>query len=180
MLPLDRRPTAAFGLVLGTMAHVAGWVLPRGGAQRLTDALIAYLGTLGGEVVVDHRVMSLDDLPPARAVLCDLSPQPFLRIAGSRLPVSYRRSLERFRYGMGVFKVDWALDGPIPWRAAACSRAATVHIGGTLDEIAQSEQRAWTGTAAERPFVLLVQWQAHGMGLLPRAERFDRRHAAAH
>ena len=157
MLPLDRSPTAAFGLVLGTMAHVAGWVLPRGGAQRLTDALVAYLRTLGGEVVADHRVVSLDDLPRARAVLCDLSPRPFLRIAGSRLPASYRRSLERFRYGMGVFKVDWALDGPIPWRAAACSRAATVHIGGTFDEIAQSEQRAWTGSAAERPFVLLVQ-----------------------
>ena len=157
MLPLDRRPTAAFGLVLGAMAHVAGWVLPRGGAQRLTDALVAHLRTLGGEVVADHRVTSLDDLPPARAVLCDLSPKPFLRIAGSRLPAPYRRRLERFRYGMGVFKVDWALDGPIPWRAPACSRAATVHIGGTFDEIARSEQQAWSGRPAERPFVLLVQ-----------------------
>jgi phytoene dehydrogenase-like protein len=157
MLPLDRKPTAAFGLVLGAMAHVVGWVMPRGGAQRLTDALVAHLRTLGGEVVADHRVTSLDDLPPARAVLCDLSPRPFLRIAGSRLPAPYRRRLERFRYGMGVFKVDWALDGPIPWRAPACSRAATVHIGGTFDEIARSEQQAWSGRPAERPFVLLVQ-----------------------
>jgi phytoene dehydrogenase-like protein len=157
MLPLDRRPSAAFGLVLGALAHVAGWVLPRGGAQRLTDALVAHLRTLGGEVVTDHRVTSLDDLPPARAVLCDLSPQPFLRIAGARLPAAYRRRLERFRYGMGVFKVDWALDGPIPWRAPECSRAATVHIGGTFDEIARSEQQAWSGPPAERPFVLLVQ-----------------------
>ncbi len=157
MLPLDRSPTAAFGLVLGAMAHVAGWVLLRGGANRLADALVAHLRTLGGEVVADHRVTSLDDLPPARAVLCDLSPQPFLRIAGAHLPASYRRSLERFRYGMGVFKVDWALDGPIPWRAAACARAATVHIGGTFDEIVRSERSAWSGPPAERPFVLLVQ-----------------------
>ena len=157
MLPLDRWPTAGVGLVLGAMAHVAGWVLPRGGAQRLTDAMVAYLRTLGGDVVANHRVTSLDDLPPARAVLCDLSPKPFLRIAGERLPASYRRSLERFRYGMGVFKVDWALDGPIPWRAEACARAATVHLGGTLEEIATSEQQAWSGTPPERPFVLLVQ-----------------------
>jgi phytoene dehydrogenase-like protein len=157
MLPLNRRPSAAFGLVLGTMAHVAGWVLPRGGAQRLADALVAHLETLGGNVVRDHRVTSLDDLPPARAVLCDLSPKPFLRIAGTRLPASYRRKLERFRYGMGVFKVDWALEGPIPWRASACSRAATVHVGGGFDEIARAEQQAWTGPPAERPFVLLVQ-----------------------
>ncbi len=157
MLPLDRRPTAAFGLVLGVMAHVAGWVVPRGGAQRLTDALVAHLKTLGGDVVADHRVSSIDDLPPARAVLCDLSPRPFLRIAAPRLPRPYRRRLERFRYGMGAFKVDWALDGPIPWRSADCARAATVHLGGTLDEIARSEREAWSGPPSDRPFVLLVQ-----------------------
>jgi phytoene dehydrogenase-like protein len=106
MLPLDTPLTAGFGLVLGAMAHIVGWVIPRGGAQTLTDALVAHLRTLGGDVVADHRVTSLDDLPPARAVLCDLSPKPFLDIAGSRLPSSYRRSLQRYRYGMGVFKVD--------------------------------------------------------------------------
>jgi phytoene dehydrogenase-like protein len=157
MLPLDWRPTAAFGLVLGAMAHVAGWVLPKGGAQRLTDALAAYLRSLGGEIVSGHRVKSLGDLPPSRAVLCDLSPRPFLSIAGDRLPAAYRRQLERFRYGMGVFKVDWALDGPIPWRAPECASAPTVHIGGTYEEIAESEERAWSGPPAERPYVLLVQ-----------------------
>lgn len=157
MLPLDRRPTAAFGLVLGVMAHVAGWVIPRGGAQRLSNALGAHLRSLGGEIVTDARVASIDDLPPARAVLCDLSPRPLLHLAGHRFPGWYRRRLERYRYGLGVFKVDWALDGPIPWRAAACARAATVHLGGALEAIAASERAAWEGRVAERPFVLLVQ-----------------------
>ena len=157
MLPLDRVLTAGFGLVLGASAHLVGWVMPRGGAQKLTDALVAHLATLGGEVIANHPITSLDDLPPARAVLCDLSPRPFLRVAGRRLPAAYRRSLEQYRYGMGVFKVDWALDGPIPWRAAECARAGTVHVCGTLDELAQSERDTWTGIVAERPFVLLVQ-----------------------
>lgn len=157
MLPLDVRPTAGFGLVLDTLAHVAGWVLPRGGAQRLSDALAAHFRSLGGEIVTGTRVRSIDELPPARAVLCDLSPKPLLQIAGHRFPARYRRALERYRYGMGVFKVDWALDGPIPWRSAECGRAATVHVGGTFDEIAQAERDAWTGRHPERPFVLLAQ-----------------------
>lgn len=157
MLPLDARPTAAFGLVLDTMAHVAGWVLPRGGAQSLSNALAAHLRSLGGEIVTGTRVRSVDELPPARAILCDLSPGPLLQIAGHRFPPRYRRALERYRYGMGVFKVDWALDGPIPWRSADCGRAATVHLGGTLEEIARSERDAWSGRHAERPFVLLTQ-----------------------
>jgi len=157
MLPLDRLPTAAIGLVLGAMAHLTGWVLPRGGAQRLTDALAAHLRSLGGEIVAGMRVQSIDDLPPAAAVLCDLSPRPFLRLAGHRLPTAYRRTLEAYRYGMGVYKVDWALDGPIPWRADGCAVAATVHLGGTIEEIAQAERDAWEGRIADRPFVLLVQ-----------------------
>src|SRR6185369_15091181 len=157
MLPLDRALTAGFGLVLGAMAHMVGWVIPRGGAQQLTDALVAHLRTLGGEVIANHRVTSLDELPPARAILCDLSPRPFLNIAGPRLPASYRQSLERYRYGMGVFKVDWALDGPIPWRASECARASTVHLCGTMAELMRSEEQAWTGTAPEQPFVLVVQ-----------------------
>lgn len=157
MLPLDRRPSAAFGLVLGAMAHVAGWALPRGGAQVLSNALAAHLRSLGGTIVTGTRVASLDDLPPARAVLCDLSPRPLARIAGRRLPGWYRRKLERYRYGMGVFKVDWALDAPIPWRDPACARAATVHLGGTLEEIARAERDAWRGLVPERPFVLLTQ-----------------------
>jgi phytoene dehydrogenase-like protein len=157
MLPLDRVATAAFGLVLGAMAHVAGWVVPRGGAQRLSSALAAHLASLGGEIVTGTRVRSLDHLPPARAILCDLSPKPLLEIAGHRLPSWYRRKLERYRYGMGAYKVDWALDGPIPWRARACGRASTVHLGGTLEEIERSERLAWEGHAAEQPFVLLAQ-----------------------
>lgn len=157
MLPLDARPTAGVGLVLGLMAHVEGWVLPRGGAQRLANALASYLQSLGGEIVTGVAVNSVDELPPAKAVLCDLSPKPLLRIAGHRFPPAYRRALERYRYGMGVYKVDWALDGPIPWRNATCARAATVHLGGTLEEIASSERDAWSGRHAERPYVLLVQ-----------------------
>ena len=157
MMPLDRRPTAAFALVLGAMAHVAGWVVPRGGAQQLTEALAAHLRSLGGEIVTSARIGSVDDLPSARAVLCDLSPRPLLAVAGHRFPASYRRALERYRYGVGAFKVDWALDAPIPWRAEACTRACTVHVGGTLEEIADAERQSWAGRPAERPFVLLVQ-----------------------
>jgi phytoene dehydrogenase-like protein len=157
MLPLDHRPSAGFGLVLAAMAHVAGWPLPRGGSQRVSDALAAYLRSLGGEIVTNTRVESLDTVPPTRAVLCDLSPRPFLRIAGDRLPASYRRTLERYRYGMGVFKVDFALDRPIPWRDAICAEAGTVHVGGTLAEMAQSERDAWEGRVADRPFVLVTQ-----------------------
>jgi phytoene dehydrogenase-like protein len=157
MLPIDRRPTAAFVLVLGALAHVAGWVIPRGGAQRIADALAAHFTSLGGRIVAGAPVRSIDELPPAKAILCDLSPGPLLRIAGRRFPAWYRRRLERYRYGMGVYKVDWALDGPIPWRAPECASAATVHLGGSLDEIALSEQDAWDGRTAERPFVLLAQ-----------------------
>ena len=157
MLPLDRLPTGAVGLVLTLLAHVAGWPMPKGGAQRLADAMAGYLRSLGGEVVTGAAVTSVDDLPPCRAVLCDLSPLPLLRVAGHRFPPSYRRALERFRYGNGVFKVDWALDAPVPWRDPVCAQAGTVHVGGNLDEIAASERAVWNGTHPERPFVLATQ-----------------------
>jgi phytoene dehydrogenase-like protein len=157
MLPLEKMPTAAFGLVLGALAHVAGWKFPRGGAQQITNALASYLRSLGGEIVTGMRVRTLDELPPAKAVLCDLSPRPLLSIAGHKLPAGYRRQLERYRYGMASFKVDWALDAPIPWRDPDCARAATVHVGGTLDEIAQSERDVWAGRISDRPYVLLAQ-----------------------
>jgi phytoene dehydrogenase-like protein len=156
-LPLERAATSAVALVLGVAAHAGGWPAPRGGAQRLTDALVGYLRSLGGEVVTGRRVESLDELPPARAVLCDLTPRPFLAIAGERLPAAYRRRLEGWRYGMGVFKVDFALDGPIPWAAAECAGAGTVHLGGTLEEIAASEAAVARGEIPERPFLLLSQ-----------------------
>ena len=157
MLPLDAALTAGFGLMLGALAHIVGWVLPRGGSQSIANALAAHLRTLGGEIVTGHRVTSIDRLPPARAILCDLSPKPLLQIAGDRLPDWYRQKLRAYRYGMAAFKVDWALDGPIPWRAPECERAGTVHIGGSLEEIAASERDAWAGRHTERPFVLLTQ-----------------------
>ncbi|MCC6858510.1 MAG: NAD(P)/FAD-dependent oxidoreductase [Bryobacterales bacterium] len=157
MLPLERRPSAAFGLMLGLLAHAAGWPLPKGGAGSLSNALASYLRELGGEILCGEPVGSVDELPRARAILCDLSPGPLLRIAGHRFPGGFRRKLESYRYGPGVFKLDWALDGPIPWQAAECGRAATVHLGGALDEIAQAEREAWEGRPSERPFVLLVQ-----------------------
>jgi phytoene dehydrogenase-like protein len=157
MLPLDVRPTGGVGLALTLMAHVAGWGFPRGGAQSLSNALAGILRSLGGEIRTGVTVRSLDELPPARAVLCDLSPGPLLRIAGHRFPTAYRRALERYRYGMGACKVDWALEGPIPWRNPDCARAGTVHLGGTLAEIAASERDAWNGRHSERPFVLLAQ-----------------------
>jgi phytoene dehydrogenase-like protein len=157
MMPLDYALTAGIALVLGAMAHIVGWVIPRGGAQQVSDALAAHLRALGGDVVMNARVTSIDDLRFAKAILCDLSPRPMLAIAGHRFPSAYRRKLERYRYGMGAFKVDWALDAPIPWRDDACARATTVHLGGTLPELAGSERDAWEGRASERPFVLLTQ-----------------------
>jgi phytoene dehydrogenase-like protein len=157
MRPLDGTITASFGLVLTTLAHSPGWLFPRGGAQKLADALVAHLRALGGEVVTGRRVASLGDLPPARAIVCDLSPRPFVSLAGSRLPPRYRRALERYRYGMGAFKVDWALGAPIPWTSQGCRHAGTVHLGGTIEEIETSERDAWQGRTTERPFVLLSQ-----------------------
>jgi phytoene dehydrogenase-like protein len=157
MLPLEYVPSAAFGLVLGVTAHALGWPIARGGAQKLADALSSYLRQLGGEIVVNRWITSLDDLPASRVVLCDLTPRQLLRIAGNRFSSRYRRSLEHYHYGMGAFKMDWALSAPVPWKAASCARAATVHLGGTLDEIALSERAAWRGDPAGRPFVLLVQ-----------------------
>lgn len=157
MMPLDKALTAGFGLVLAMAGHAVGWPVPRGGSQAIANALVSLLRSLGGEVVTGRRIVSTDQLPPARAVLCDLSPGPLLRIAGHRFPLRYRRKLMRYRYGLAAYKVDWALDGPIPWRAPECARAATVHLGGTLAEIAVSERAAWEGRHPERPFVLLVQ-----------------------
>ncbi|MGI8633381.1 MAG: phytoene desaturase family protein [Solirubrobacterales bacterium] len=157
MLPLDAPISASFGLVLGLLGHSHGWPLARGGSQAIADALTAHVRALGGEVMTGHRVDTLEGLPASRVVLFDTSPRELVRIAGDRLPSRYRRRLERFRPGPGVFKLDWALDGPIPWKAPECARAGTVHLGGTLEEIAASEDAACHGRHAERPYVLLVQ-----------------------
>lgn len=157
ILPLDRLATSAFGLVLSIGAHRHNWPLVRGGAQRFADALVAILRNLGGEVVTGQEVRSLQDIPPARTVLFDVTPRTFLRIAGEALPPGYRRALQRYRYGPGVCKVDYALDGPIPWLNPGCARAGTLHVGGTLAEVEAAEAAVWRGEHPERPFVLLVQ-----------------------
>ena len=155
--PLEFRGSAAAGLVLQVAGHAVGWPMPHGGAQSITDAMVSHLQSLGGEVVTGVRVSSLDEVPHASAVLLDVGARELARIAGDRLPSGYRRRLEKFRYGPGVFKMDWALDGPIPWTAAECAGAGTVHIGGTLEEVADAEAAVWRGEHPERPFVLLAQ-----------------------
>lgn len=157
MVPIDRPLTAGFGLALGLFAHGFGWPFVRGGSGRITDALVAELARLGGSIVTDHPVTSLDELPPARAYLLAVAPRQVVAIAGDRLPSSYRRRLERFRYGPGVFKIDWALDGPVPWTAEAARHAGTVHVGGTIEEIARGEAEVGAGRHPEQPFVLFAQ-----------------------
>jgi len=156
-LPLEWRPSALFGLALGALGHAVGWPFPEGGAGRLARALVSCLRALGGEVLTGFPVGSLEGLPPARVVLLDVTPRQLLRIAGDRLPGRYRRALARYRYGPGAFKVDYALDGPVPWADGRCGRAGTVHLGGTLEEIAAAEREVWRGGHPERPFVLLAQ-----------------------
>jgi phytoene dehydrogenase-like protein len=155
--PLEYLTTAAYGLVLGAGAHAGGWPFVKGGSQNLADALAGYLRSLGGVIETAAPVENVDHLPPAKAVLCDVTPRQLLRIAGRELSPGYRRRLERFRLGPGVFKVDWALSAPIPWRAAGCARAGTVHLGGTFDEMADAERAPWQGRHPEKPYVLLVQ-----------------------
>jgi phytoene dehydrogenase-like protein len=156
-LPLSFAGSAAFVLVLGASAHAVGWPLAQGGSQAITDALTAYFGRLGGEVRTGWHVKHLDELPRTRATLLDVTPRQLLQMGNGRLPSGYARRLARYQYGMGVCKVDWALSAPIPWKAPACARSATVHLGGSSDEIAASERAAWEGKDMERPFVLLVQ-----------------------
>lgn len=157
MMPLEQGPSAAFGLVLGIVGHALGWPLPRGGSQRISDALAAHLRVLGGEIVTDHEVTSLDELPDARAVLFDVTPKQLIRIAEEQLPEGYIRRLQHYRYGPGAYKIDYALDGPIPWNASECLRAGTVHLGGTLPEIATSERQVAQGQPPDAPFVLVAQ-----------------------
>lgn len=157
VLPLEQAPGGAVALMLGLAGHAAGWPFPKGGAQKIADALASYLRSLGGRIETGRPVKSIDEFAGAKAVLLDVTPRQVLALAGHKLPASYRRALERFRYGPGVFKVDWALSGPVPWLAAECRRTGTVHIGGTLEEVAGAEGAPWKGQHAEKPFVLLAQ-----------------------
>jgi phytoene dehydrogenase-like protein len=155
--PLDAAGTGAAALVFAAVGHMYGWPIPRGGAQKIGDALASYLRELGGEIVTGVRVRSRRDLPPSRVTLFDTSVQGLLEIAGDELPTSYRASLQKFKPGVGGFKVDWALNAPIPWTAAACRDAGTVHVGGTLEEVATSERDVNLGKIPEKPFVLVAQ-----------------------
>lgn len=158
MVALDRPLSASFGLVLGMYAHAVGWPLVRGGSAAIGDAMATELRALGGDIVTGERIDRLDQLPAARAALFDTTPQAVVAIAGDRLPARTRRGYERYRYGSGVFKVDWALDGPIPWRADGLRRAATIHLGGTLADVAHGESEVAAGRHPDRPFTLLAQY----------------------
>jgi phytoene dehydrogenase-like protein len=178
LLPLEQLSTSAVALVLATAAHAAGWPFARGGSQQLTRAMVSYLNSLGGQVITGCKVQSLDQIPHVRAVLFDVTPRQFLQIARCQAIDSdprmgfgstwsnYRHRLNRYRYGMAAYKIDWALSQNVPWRAPECRLAGTVHLGATLDEICNSERRAWRpagqtaqGSAgnSERPFVLFAQ-----------------------
>ena len=168
MVPLDKLATAGYALGLIIGAHAVGWPVTRGGSQQLANAMADHLRSLGGEIVTSTRVESLEQLPTSHVVMCDVTPRQFVRIAGKRIPRIYKWRLSRYRYGPGVFKMDWALNAPVPWRAQACDRAGTIHLGGTMAEIAEGERDAWNGRVSERPYVLAVQ-----------ASRFDPTRAPA-
>jgi phytoene dehydrogenase-like protein len=156
IMPLDRLGSAAIGLVMCVTAHAVGWPIAKGGSQRIAEALAAYLRTLKGEIVTGATIDSVEKLPKARVILLDVTPRQLLQMVQG-FPEGYQHRLKGYRYGPGAFKVEWALDEPIPWRAEACRRAATVHLGGTLDEIAEAEAGIWRDKHPERPFVLLTQ-----------------------
>ncbi len=156
-LSLDEPLSTTFGFVMGATAHAVGWPVARGGSQRIADALVAVLRSYGGEILTDRPVRTMADAEGARAVLFDVTPRQLASIARDRLPDGYRGTLARYRYGPGVFKLDYALDGPVPWSAPECARAGTVHVGGSLDEIADGEREIVRGRHPERPFVLVAQ-----------------------
>jgi len=157
VLPLERRPGAAIALMLALAGHAHGWPFVKGGSQRLTEALASHFRSLGGEIETGRWIGSIDELPPAKVVLFDTSPRQLAALAGHRLPPRYVKRLGRYRHGPGVFKMDWALSGPIPWRAVECRTAGTVHLGGKLEEVAEVERAPFEGQTVDRPFVLLVQ-----------------------
>ena len=157
MLPLTHPATGAAGMLLSMSAHAVGWPVPRGGSQAISDALAAYLYTLGGEIRCGWEVKTIDELPQAKSYLFDTAPKGLLEIAGQRMPEGYRRQLEGFRYNQGVFKIDWALSEPVPWAAEVCRRTATLHLGGTMEEIVASEADVWKGKQPTDPYMLVAQ-----------------------
>lgn len=156
-MPLDASPTAAFGLLLGLLGHCEGWPIAKGGSQAVSNALASFLKSLGGEIRTGRKISTIRELPSARAVLFDLTPRQIVDMIPELLPAGFRRRLRQFRYGPGVFKIDWALSSPIPWRDPQCAEAATVHIGGTAEEIIAGERAVAAQSCAERPYILLAQ-----------------------
>src|SRR5260370_39538089 len=156
-LPLEGPVSCALALVLGLAGHAVGWPVPRSGSQQIATALASYLHELGGKIEVNRRVDNLNDLPKSRVILLDVSVWEFLRIAGNRLPSRYYRRLESFRHAPGIFKIDYALSSRIPWKAEACRHAGTIHLGGSIDEIARAEREVSHGKIPESPFVLVAQ-----------------------
>ena len=182
VLPLNKIPSAAIGLVMCITGHSTGWPIPSGGAGSISEALGQYLISLGGKVVTGHKVKAISDLPGTRAVFYDTSPRLILDIYSDQLPRGYRKALQGYRYGPGIFKMDWALSGPIPWKAKECCQAGTVHLGGSHPEIAEAELAAWQGKVPASPFVILAQptlfdpsrcpcRETCCLGLLPCSER---------
>jgi phytoene dehydrogenase-like protein len=157
IMPLENFATSAIALVLMAAGHVSGWPFPKGGAEQIAKALGDYFISLGGKIRTGEYVRSLSQLPSAHAILFDVTPKQLLEIAGYKFGSIYKSQLQRYRYGMGVFKMDWALDGPVPWMAEEVKSAGTIHLGNTFEEIAESERQAWNGKHAEKPFVLLAQ-----------------------
>ncbi|MGB3587916.1 MAG: NAD(P)/FAD-dependent oxidoreductase [Tunicatimonas sp.] len=156
MLPLEKPATSAAGLVLGALGHVVGWPFPVGGAQSIINALVSYFQSLGGEIKTGCEVNSIADLPPSQATLWNITPWQLLEIEGLSFPTNYRKQLKRFQYGPGIFKVDWALSDPIPFKNPKANQASTIHLGGTIEEIALSERDAWHRKHNQHPYVLLV------------------------
>jgi phytoene dehydrogenase-like protein len=142
---------------LGLLAHRFGWPIPEGGSQQIINAMAAYLESMGGKIETNMEVKNVDDLPESKVVLFDVTPRQLLKIAGHKFTPRYNHALERYRYGPGVFKMDWALSDPIPWKAEECHHAGTVHLGGPLESIMEAEQSAWDGKITEKPFVLCTQ-----------------------
>lgn len=171
MLPFSKLTTAAIALVLTINGHRKGWPIVRGGSQGLADALGAYFTALGGKIETNITITSLGQLPKAKAILFDTSPKQLLKIAGHTFSPIYKKQLQRYRYGMGLFKMDWALDGPIPFTAAECREAGTVHIGNTLEEVAYSEREIGRGRHPDRPFVLLAQQSLFDAGRAPEGKQ---------
>jgi len=169
-LALEAPVSSAFALVLGLAGHAVGWPIPRRGSQQISNALAGYLRELGGKIEINRRVENLSDLPKARAVVLDASVWEFLRIADQHLPSPYRRRLGSFRHAPGIFKIDYALSAPIPWKAAACQHAGTIHLGGTMDEIAAAEREVSRGRIPERPFVLVAQQSLFDETRAPRGQ----------